>query len=809
MTMMAGLVKDLRYAGRMLWKDPGLSAIAVTALALGVGLTATMFSIVYGALARGLPYEGGERIMALERVEVETGDRVGIPVHDYAAWREGQRSFTDLGAYYGGTVNVRWADRPERYQGGFVSAGTFATLGVRPVLGRSFHADEDRPGAPLTLVLGHHVWQDRFGGDRGVLGRTVRVNGERAEIIGVMPEGFRFPFVQDLWVPLREDPLANPWGQGQNVQVFGRLLPDVEADQAAVRMNGIAGRLAEEHPETNGGLRVEIRPFTEQAIGDEAAAVLLTMLGAVGLVLLIACANVANLLLARAAVRTREVAIRTALGAHRWRLMSQVVAEALALALVGAVLGTGLAWIGIELFSRAVEGTSPPYWLVFELDGPILLFILGVSLLAAVISGAVPAWRATRASVSSVLQDESRGSSSLRIGRLSRWLVVGELALSVGLLVAAGLMVKSVTTLRSYDYGFATGTVLTARVGLFETEYPEPGDRRRFFEEVLRRMRTAPDVAVAAVANALPGTGSPGTYVGVEGRDYPDDHSYPEVRTAAVSPGYFRVLGVEPLLGRAFEEGDETDGLPVAVVNESFARTHFPDASPLGARIRAGRSDSEEPWRTVVGVVPDLYMQGMGNQEDGPEGFYVPMAQADHRFMSLLARGPGEVGALAEPLRGAVAAVDADIPLYWLDTLDARIDESTWFYTVFGTLFMVFGVAALFLASVGLYGVMSFSVSRRTSEVGIRMALGARADQVLSLILRQGLGQIALGLALGLGLAVLLARGVRILLFQVSPSDPLVFASIAALLGLTGLVASLVPARRATRVDPLVALRSE
>ena len=414
MMVMTGFLKDLRYAGRVLRKDPGLSAIAVTALALGVGLTATMFSIVYGALVRGLPYEGGERIVALERVDVETGDRVGIPVQDYAAWREGQRSFTDLGAYYGGTVNVRWADRPERYQGGFVSAGAFATLGVQPVLGRSFHADEDRPGAPLTLVLGHHVWQDRFGGDRGVLGRIVRVNGEPAEIIGVMPEGFRFPVVQDLWVPLREDPLATPWGEGQNVQVFGRLLPDVEADQAAVRMNGIAGRLAEEHPETNEGLRVEIRPFTEQAIGDEAAAMLLTMLGAVGLVLLIACANVANLLLARAAVRTREVAIRTALGAHRWRVMSQMVAEALALALVGAVLGTGLAWVGIELFSRAVEGTSPPYWLVFELDGPILLFILGISLLAAVISGAVPAWRATRASVSSVLQDESRGSSSLR-----------------------------------------------------------------------------------------------------------------------------------------------------------------------------------------------------------------------------------------------------------------------------------------------------------------------------------------------------------------------------------------------------------
>ncbi len=806
---MTGFLKDLRYAGRSLRRAPGLSAIAVTALALGIGLTATMFSIVYAALMRGLPYEDGDRIVVLNRVQTESGDRMGVPSQDYAAWREQQASFNDLAAWVSGTMNVRWTDRAERFSGGFFTANAFETLGVGPVLGRTFGPEEDRAGAPLTVVLSWQLWQDRFDGSREALGRTVQVNGEPAEIIGVMPEGFHFPSNEDLWVPLREDPLATPWGEGRYVSVFGTLRPDVSADQAMVQMNAVASRLEEEHPETNEGLRVEVRPFTETAVGDEARPLLLTMLGAVGLVLLIACANVANLLLARASTRTREMAVRTAMGAHRWRVMSQMVAEAAALALVGAVLGTGLAWVGVELFARAVEGTDPPFWLVFELDGAILLFILALAVVSALISGAIPAWNATAGSVSEALKDESRGSSSLRIGRLSRWLVVGELALSVGLLVAAGLMVKSITTLSRYEYAFDTEEVFTARLGLFETDYPEEADRLRFFEDVLVQMRSAPGVTAAAVGNALPGGGSGSQAVAVEGRAYPDDLSYPVTRQAAVSPGYFRVFGVEPLLGRTFEQGDDADALPVAVVNESFARTHFPDGSPMGARIRAGRADSQEEWRTVVGVVPDLFMQGVGNPTSGPEGYYVPMAQSDNRFMSLAARGPSQVMTLSGPIREAVAAVDDDIPLYWVNTLQERIDQNTWIYNVFGTLFLVFGVAALFLASVGLYGVMSFSVSRRTSEVGIRMALGAEGGQVLGLILRQGLGQIGMGLVLGLGLAVLLSRGVQLILFQVSPNDPVVFGGIVLLLAATGLLASLVPARRATRVDPLVALRAE
>ena len=806
---MTGFFKDLRYAARSLRKDPGLSGIAVLALALGIGLTAVMFSIVYSALLRGLPYEDGERIVHVFRVNPEDGDLNSLPIHDYQALRDEQNAFTGLAAYYTGTVNLRGSERAVRLDGAFMTHQSFDLLGIQPVLGREFGPDDDQPDAPLTVVLGYELWESQYDADRDVLGRTVVVNGEQAEIIGVMPEEFAFPVVQEIWLPLRADALSVPWGEGRWHTVLGKLEGDRTREEAAAQLNVVAQRLEAEHPETNENMSLTVRPFTEAAIGDEASAMLLTMLLTVSLVLFIACLNVANLLLARASVRTREVAIRTAMGAHRWRVMSVMIAEALTLALAGAVVGTGIAWVGIEWFSAAVASTQPPFWLVFKLDGPILGFIIAVTGLAAVVAGAVPAWKATGASVSEVLKDESRGSSGLQIGRLSRALVVGELALSVGLLVAAGLMVKSVTTLASFDYGFDTEELFTARLGVFESEYPDSLDRIQFFQEVRDEIQALPEVRAASLATALPATGSGGTRLALDGRPYEENRDMPIARQAVVDPTYFRVLGVEPLLGRTFEAGDDGDGLPVALVNESFARSHYPDASPLGARVRLGGADSELPWRTVVGVVPDLYMQGVGNPGEPEDGLYIPLAQADGRFISILARGNGPSMSLTVPVRDAVARVDADVPLYWVGSLQSRIDESSWFYRIFGTLFMAFGVAALFLAAVGLYGVMSFSVSRRTPEVGIRMALGAEGGQVLGLILRQGMAQVALGITLGLVLAFFLSRALGLLLFQVSPNDPTVFGAIVVLLGLTGLLASVIPARRATRVDPMVALRSE
>jgi predicted permease len=794
----------------MLIKHPAVSGLAVVALGLGIGLTAIMFSIVYGALLRGLPFENGDRILAITRVDPE-GDQgnMGVPPHDYSDWAEQQTSFDELAGYYEGTVNVRWAEEPERFDGAFVSANLFRALGVQPRLGRTFREEEDDYGAPATVILSHNLWMDRFSGDAGVLGEVVSVNGESAEIIGVMPEDFRFPTVQQIWVPLRRDLAGTARGDGFWLNVFGPLREGVSRDAAMVELSGIMQRLAAAYPETNESeIQPAMRPFVEQFVGPDGKTMLYTMLATVSLVLLIACANVANLLLARAAGRTREVGIRTAIGASRSRVVGQMVLEALAIAAVAAVLGTVVAWIGVESFARAIAATTdPPFFMIFRVDAPILAFIAAGAAFSAVVAGGLPALKASGMDVSSVLKDESRGSSSLRIGRVSRVLVVGEIAMSLGLLVAAGLMTKSIARLNSYDYPFETDVVFTARLGLFETEFPDTAARHAFYRELEARVQQIPEIRFAALSNALPGMSSDGGVVAVEGVSYGESRDYPFSWSGVAGPGYFETVGVQLLRGRDFDAQDVTGSLPVAIVNQSFVERHFPGESALGRRFRAGGATSTEPWRTIVGVVPDLHMEGMTNTTAQTAGFYVPIEQGDARFMSILARGPAQPMTLTEAVRSAVASIHDGTPLYFVDTLQARIDGETWIFRIFGSLFMVFGGVALFLAAVGLYGVMAFTVARRTPEVGIRLALGASRGQVLAMVLRQGMSQVGLGLLFGAGLALLVSRGIAAVLFDVSPSDPAVFVGIALVLAATGLVASLVPARRATKADPAHALR--
>lgn len=798
-------------AVRSLIRSPGLSALAVVALALGIGLSATMFSIVYGALYRGLPFEDADRIVHLEKSNPSAGiESMEASIHDFTEWREQQGAFTDLAAFYTGTVNLRGTERAIRFDGGFMSPNAFDLLGVQPALGRSFRPEDGRPQAPLVVLLGDHVWKGRFDADPGVVGRTVTVNGETATVIGVMPEGFRFPVLQDVWVPLRLDPLALERGEGQSLEVFGRLREGVGLERAQVEMNAIARRLAEIHPETNEGVQPVLKPYTDEFVGEEEAGLLWTMMGAVSLVLLMACVNVANLLLARAAARTREVAVRAALGAGRRRILLGRLGESLALAAGGAVLGTGIAWVGIRAFANAVLDTDPPFWLRFELDLPILLFVAGISAAAALLAGVIPALKASGGDVAGILRDESRGSSGLRIGRMSRALVAAEVALSMGLLVSAGLMTKSIVRLGSFEYPFAHENVFTARLGLFEADYPDAGARQRFFDEVLERVEGEPGVRSATLTAVLPGLGSWGDRFAVEGRSYDQPQDHPITRYVIADAGYFRTFEIPALKGRLPGPRDGPDALPVAVVNESFVREHFPGEDPLGKRIRLVSGDNDDAWRTIVGVVPDMHIQGLNNaREESGAGFYVPLRQSDLRFVSLAVKTAGPPLAVTSTVRDAVASVDQDVPLYWVDSLEGRIEAATWFYRIFGGLFFAFGLVALFLASVGLYGVMSFGVSRRTREMGVRMAMGADAGQVLGLVVGQGMRQVGVGLLLGLGLAVLLGRGIELVLFQVDPGDPGVFAGIAVVLLLTGLVACGVPARRATRVDPVEALRYE
>ena len=807
---MAGLLQDLRYAGRMLFKHPGVTAIAVVALAMGIGLTAVMYSIVHGALYRGLPFEGGDRIIHLERSNLAEGiTDMSVSIHDYTDWREQQTSFEELGAYYEGTANLRGSERTDRYDGVFITANALATLGVQPILGRLFTKDEDGPGGASVVILGHQVWTDRFGQDPGILGETVYLNREATTVVGVMPEGFKFPTRNDLWAPLRLDPVELERNAGAGLDVFGRLGPGVTVDEALVEFNGIAARLEAQYPEANEGVRVIMQPFTREYIGGEAAPVLYSMLIAVFLVLVVACANVANLLLARAALRSKEVAIRTAMGASRFRVLLQLLIESFALSLVGALAGVGIAWVGIDWFDKVVAGTQPPYWLTFQLDGPVLLFIVALTMISALVSGVLPALKASGGSPQDVLKDDSRGSSSLRIGRLSRSLVVVEMALSAGVLVVAGLMIKGVTKLNNLDLPFATEDVLRVRVGLTE-DYADLETQVRFFDELERRLADKPGVASVALALGLPGLRSSTTVYARDGESYATDQDYPRAHWSMVTPAFFETFGVNVLRGRGFTDLDADGAPPVVLINESMARRDFPGEDALGKRVRRGRSESTEEWATIVGVVPDLNMAGIGDDDDDDEeGMYFPVAQLGSRFLTVALRARGDPLDLAPLVRDEVAAMDKEVPVYWVETLPSAISQNTWFYRTFGTLFLVFGLVALFLSSVGLYGVMSFGVSRRTREVGIRMALGAQGKQVRNLILRQSFAQIAIGLVVGLGIAAALSRGMAIVLFETEPWDPAIFALISVVLAGSGLLAALIPALRATRIDPMEALRYE
>lgn len=806
---MAAFLDELRIALRSLKKSPVLSTVAVLTLGLGIGMNALMFSLVYGALFRGLPFPEEDRIVRISWIDPSApNDWLNLAVRDFADIAEEQSSIQDMAGLYTGTVNVSGIDRPVRYSGVFMTPNGFESLQVQPVLGRSFLDEEGLPGAPLSIIIGHHVWRNAFHQDPSVLGTTIRVNGEEATVVGVMPEGFKFPDTQDVWVPFRVNPLELGPGEGRSLQVYGRMADGVTHEQVVAEFSGIADRYERVRPETGRALSMRIEKFSETP--TDMKLVFLTLLATVVLVLLVACTNVANLLLARAAGRTRELAVNVALGASRGRVISKLFAEAFILVGAGALLGVGLGWLGLRLTFAMAVTSPPPFWFVFKIDTPVLLFVLAASALAALVAGVVPGLRVSGTNINAILKDEGRGASSLRIGRLSRLLVISELAFSVALLVSAGLLVKGMVRMRNLDHGIFQEDVFTARVGLFETDFPEEADRRRFFVDLQERLRNRPEITSASLTSALPGFSAQRTPVGVQGADYTEDRDYPRVGVAWVSPDFFETFGVELVAGRGFTLQDGPNSEPVAIVNQAFAHRLFPGEDPLGRQFRSGTSESEGPMRTIVGVSPDLYMEGlMGRNQFHPSGYYIPVAQGDLRFLTISVRGRGTPQVLSQILQEEVAVLHTDTPLYSVRTMARALREEIWFVDLFGGLFAVFGGLALLLAAAGLYAVMATSVARRTREVGIRMALGARATSVVRMVLGQGAVQILIGLLVGLVLAGLLSRGLRSMLFGVEPWDPFVFVTISGVMLASGLAASLIPARKATRVDPVEALRGD
>jgi putative ABC transport system permease protein len=808
---MDGFFKDVRYGVRMLISSPVLSLIAIVAFSLGIGLTTTVFSIVNGAMYKGLPFPEGDRIVSVWRSNPDRDiERGGVSLHDYVDYRDQQTTLQAFGLWAGGAVNLVGADdEPERYEGARVTANMFEILRVAPALGRGFLPGEDAPGADRVLILGYEVWQEKYAGSPDVIGMSVRTNGEPRTIVGVAPEGFQFPIEAEIWAPLEIDPLQYERGEGPQYPAFGRLRDGVSLDRASAEFATIGMRLETQYPEPNEGFSPVVEPYTKFVIGDDIFGLLMTMLGAAIGVLLIACANVANLLFARAAVREKEVAVRSAMGAGRRRIIRQLLVEVGVLSTIGAGIGVLIGLAGVAWFNRAIATNPPPFWMTFDPDARVMVFVIAVTALSAIVAGLFPALRATGGGMNEALKDEGRGSSGLRMGRITSFIVIAEVAVSCGLLIAAGLMIKSVTQLRNMDFPFAVESIFTARLNLPETDYEDADARTAFYREFLQRLQVTPGVEAATLSDGLPARGNGMRVFEIEGGEYPTERDYPSAREGIVTPGYFSTFQTPVIDGRAFEFADTKDNLPVALVNRSFVREFFDGDEPLGRRFRIRQGDDVYEWMTVVGVVPDLKMEGIGNNEASPAGYYIAVEQFAEvlgNTVSVGVRTAGDPGAMASRVRETLAGMDPNLPIYDALPMKAVIDQQTWFYRTFGTLFMVFGFVALFLAAVGLYGVMSFSVSQRTREMGIRMALGAYNGRLIRFAMRRGLRQLAIGITLGIGLAALATRPLQVILYEVDARDPVIFGGVVLALALVGFLATYIPARRVSRIHPAEAL---
>ncbi len=796
----------------MLIRHPTLSIISILTFGLGIGITTMVFSVVNGALFKGLPFEESNRIVALGNANPARNMRSqSLSIQDYAVWQERQTVFEAMGAWTDANVNLAWTGtQPERFSAGLMTSGVFDTLRVKPLLGRTFLASDNWPGAETVIIIGSDLWRERFAGSQNVLGTTVRADGITRTIVGVMPDGFAFPNRQRVWIPLEINPLATERGKGPSHQVVARLKKGVTIEQAVAHAAAISSQLEQEYPKTNQGVVTTVRPFVENMLGTRVYRIVYTMLAAGIGVLLIACVNVANLLLARASLRSKEIAVRMAVGASRGRIIAQFMTEVLMLAVAGGILGFGLSSAGMKWFLSAITIDPPPFFITFGLDYRVLAFITAITLAATLFAGLVPSFQITGKHLNGVLKDDSRASTGLRIGRFSSGLIVGEVAISCGLLIAAGFMIKSVIQLKTIEMPFAIEGILTAQVELPQLQYPDADGRIRFYEQLLTRLEAIPGVEAATLSDGLPAAGNGRTLFQVEGNAYTRDSDYSNACKGTVAPGYFGTFRTKVLRGREFTDLDRQGSLPVAIVNESFARAYFPRTDPLGRKIRRGKMDANSPWLTIVGLVPDLLMEGMGTNNQNGAGFYIPIAQSNvSSNINMALRVRGDPGLVTADVRTVVAALDTDLPIYDVRSMDGVIARATWFYHIFGTFFMAFGCAALLLAVAGLYGVMSFAVTQRTREMGVRMAIGAHGNQLVGLIMRRSLILLSIGLFLGLGIGIAISSPLGSLMYRGNPRDPSVIAAVTLTLAIAGLLANFIPALRVTKIDPVVALSAE
>ncbi|MGA9998173.1 MAG: ABC transporter permease [Pyrinomonadaceae bacterium] len=810
---MRNLLQDVRYGFRMLLKRPGFTAIAVLTLALAIGANTAIFSIVNAVLLRPLPFREPERLAMLWETHPQTG-RMGVAGENFREWQKQTQTLEGITLFANSDFDLAGDGEPERVQGTAATANFFSIVKAEATLGRTFLEGDDRPEAPRVVILSYGLWQRRYGGDRNVIGKTLKINGESASIIGVMPQDFSSD--SQLWTPFVINP-NQPISGGRSFSAMARLKPGVTVQQAQAEMDTIARRLESARPEFNTGWGIQLVPLMEQVVGWIRPA-LFVLLGVVGFVLLIACANVANLLLARAAGRQKELAIRAAIGASHLHIMRQLLTESMLLALLGGALGLLIALWGVDLLV-ALSPNLLPRAKEIGIDKTVLGFTVLLSLLTGIFFGLAPALQHSRPNLNELLK-EGKTTSGAGFGhrRLGSALVVAEVAIALVLLIGAGLMLRSFLHLTRIDPGFNPQHALTMQISLSEAKYKEDQQTITFYTEALERLRALPGVEAVGTTHVLPlsGTDSSRPFI-ITGRPLPEAGKETGASYRVISPDYFRAMGIPLLQGRDFNQHDTAETSGVVMINSTLARRNFGGEDPVGKQMRQGAVNSQTPWLTIVGVVADVRHGGL-DTEPRPEMYFpysqIAMQQSNSisknsRRITLVIRTASDPSNVAAAARREILGIDKEQPVTGVRTLADYV--SGWVAPQrFNLLLLsIFAGLALLLAAIGVYGVIAYGVAQRTHEIGIRMALGARTRDVLGMVVKQGMTLVLIGIGLGLVGAYILTRVMSKLLFGISATDPLTFAGVALLLIVVAFIACLIPARRATKVDPMIALRYE
>jgi predicted permease len=806
------LVQDLRFASRLMLKERWFSAAAIVAIALGIGANAVGFSIIDAAFFRGFNFERADQLQAISWRPTR-GRRMGSSPLDLVDWRSAT-SFDGVGAAGFSAINISDDHAaPEQTQGAPITANLFDVLRQRPLLGRTFIAGEDQPGAEPVVIIGYDIWNNRFARDPTVIGRILRINGKPATIVGVMPEGMKFPENSELWAPYI--PTAVQMSREvRPLSVFGRLKPGVSKAQAASEIETIAQRIIRDNPDQKknvvGG---QVETLVERFLNGAAPRVFVAIMGAVIFVLLIACANVANLLLSRVMYRSREVAVRYALGATKWRVIRQLLIESVSLSGVGTIIGIAFARYGVWIFDAAIQSSGAPYWLRFSIDYRVLIYVAATCVLTGIVFGLAPALQVSRANPHETLKDGGRTAGNRKGGRAGSALVVAELALTVVLLCGAGLMLRSFVALYAAPPGFDLTGLTRMQMQLPPSHYPDVNARRRFYDQLLPKIEALPGIQSSAMTTAVPPLHHEEWRVIIERSEVVDDDRRPFVSTVSISPRYFDTLGVAIGRGRGIETSDAEPGTANVVINQLMADRFFAGEDPIGRRLRfvprTGDPDPlPQPWRVVVGVVPTF---PQGNDKDAFRNpvAYLPFLNVPDRTASLIVRSSLPTDGVMAAVRSAVQSVDADQPVFSIETFDHVFANERSIYRILVWLFGLLAAIGLALSAVGIYGVIAYSVTQRTQEIGVRVAIGAGRWDIAWLFLRKGLIQIGAALVIGMPIALLVGDVARIPLVAIEPNDPLTMIGITAAVIAVALTACVMPARKASRVDPVIALRSE